>query len=216
MDLDRFFRRKDRDGFDTTPVVYIQGYDELKDTTPQEAETSDNKGFLDKAENTAIWGLKHLWNGAKAIPRNFGEFVTMLAQPRAQGIMNDPEMREVAKYAPDAPDTLQNAVRQAREDLMNNEYLKPTKVEDNTLLAKFGGALLENGPQYLLMAPLGPYAGSIAMGGLAAGSTYESARQEQHMTDDQAIKAGLTDAPFEMALEHLGMKGTVLLSLIHI
>ena len=213
MDLDRFFRRKDRDGFDTTPVVYIQGYDELKDTTPQEAETSDNKGFLDKAENTAIWGLKHLWNGAKAIPRNFGEFVTMLAQPRAQGIMNDPEMREVAKYAPDAPDTLQNAVRQAREDLMNNEYLKPTKVEDNTLLAKFGGALLENGPQYLLMAPLGPYAGSIAMGGLAAGSTYESARQEQHMTDDQAIKAGLTDAPFEMALEHLGMKGTVLKSL---
>ncbi|KXB91753.1 transglycosylase SLT domain protein [Veillonellaceae bacterium DNF00626] len=216
MDLDRFFRRKDRDGFDTTPVVYIQGYDELKDTTPQEAGTSESQsggGFLDKAENTAIWGLKHLWNGAKAIPRNFGEFVTMLAQPRAQGIMNDPEMREVAKYAPDAPDTLQNAVRQAREDLMNNEYLKPTKVEDNTLLAKFGGALIENGPQYLLMAPLGPYAGAIAMGGLAAGSTYESARQEQHMTDDQAIKAGLTDAPFEMALEHLGMKGTVLKSL---
>ena len=211
--LDQFFRRRDRDGFDTTPVVYIQGYDEPKDTTPQEAETSDSEsggGFLDKTKNTAIWGWKHFWNGAKAIPRNFGEFVTMLAQPRAQGIMNDPEMREVAKYAPDAPDTLQNAVRQAREDLMNNEYLKPTKVEDNTLLAKFGGALLENGPQYLLMTPLGPYAGAIAMGGLAAGSTYESARQEQHMTDDQAIKAGLTDAPFEMALEHLG------LSLIHI
>lgn len=207
--LDQFFRRRDRDGFDTTPVVYIHGYDEPKKS---DSGDSNNKGFLDEAENTTLWGLKHLWNGVKAIPRNLGEFVTMLAQQRVQG-MNDPEMREVAKYAPDASDTLQGSVRQAREDLMNNEYLKPTKVEDNTLLAKFGGALLENGPQYLLMAPLGPYAGSIAMGGLAAGSTYESARQEQHMTDDQAIKAGLTDAPFEMALEHLGMKGTVLKSL---
>lgn len=53
-DLDEYFRRRDRDGFDTTPVVYIRGYDEPKDTTPQEAETVDSEsggGFLDNMGN---------------------------------------------------------------------------------------------------------------------------------------------------------------------
>ena len=215
-DLDKYFRRIDRDGFDTTPVVYIRGYDEPKKSDSGDSNNnsgdSNNKGFLDEAENTTLWGLKHLWNGVKAIPRNLGEFATMLAQKRVQG-MNDPEMREVAKYAPDASDTLQETVRQARENIMNNEYLKPTKIDDNTLLAKFGGAVIENLPQLFVTAPFGTVGGAALMGGLAAGSTYESARQEQHMTDDQAINAGLTDAPFEAALEHVGMKGSTVKAL---
>lgn len=247
--LDQFFRRTDRDGFDTTPVVYIRGYDEPKDTTPQEAETSDSQsggGFLDNMGN-ALGNLgntfviaqggnpyaaqggnmyesvspflkksgQHLENGLKSAVRDTlvgGLDATSAVVAGHEGPGNEKLREFLNRPFPDKAKILA-ALQDYRNAILNYEPLKPVKVDDgNSTTQKIWGMLLENSPQlaiqYLTGRTLGAAASAGAMGLSMGGAAHEGAL-ERGMTDEQAIKTGLTDMLLEGALEYGGTTGKV-------
>ena len=161
------------------------------------------------------WAGQHSENGFKSAIRDTGiGFLdaTSAVVSGYEGPGNEKLREFLNRPFPDKAKILA-ALQDGRNAILNYEPLKPVKVDDgNSNTRKILGMVIENLPQLGIQVvtgrTLGAAASAGAMGLSMGGAAHEGAL-ERKMTDEQAIRTGLTDMLLEGALEYGGTTGKV-------
>ena len=166
----------------------------------QKAEEVDSLGYSVAA---------HSGNGLKALARNAGYALAAMANERLKNMQQygDADFAGAEEYMQPGIAAAKETIPQAIQSIRNNDYLAHVHVNDgDSVLRQIGGDVIENAPQMIATALLGPVAGTGFMAGQIYGAGVDQALQ-RGMTLDRASAAGALDTGLQTPLEYIGMFG---------
>lgn len=168
----------------TPPEVF--GFIEEQKTAQQEA--AETRGF-----GTAVWnGLK---SGVRGV---LGAAKGAIDSNIAEHKKNDPNYRPVNDWAYGVTESLQSGI-----DSLQREEIKADSAAGQLMYDLTEGAV-QLAMQAAVTAATGGTAGAIYMGTTIAGDQYLELRKEG-VDAERAMQASLMNAPFQAALEKIGM-----------
>lgn len=168
----------------TPPEVF--GFIEEQKTAQQEA--AETRGF-----GTAVWnGLK---SGVRGV---LGAAKGAIDSNIAEHKKNDPNYRPVNDWAYGVTESLQSGI-----DSLQREEIKADSAAGQLMYDLTEGAV-QLAMQVAVTAATGGTAGAIYMGTTIAGDQYLELRKEG-VDAERAMQASLMNAPFQAALEKIGM-----------
>ena len=168
----------------TPPEVF--GFIEEQKTAQQEA--AESRGFGTAALNGLKGGVRGLLGAAKG----------MIDANIAEHKKNDPNYRPVNDWAYGVSDTLQSGI-----DYLQREEIKADSAAGQLVYDLTEGAV-QLAMQAAVTAATGGTAGAVYMGATIAGDQYLELRKEG-VDAERAAQAALMNAPFQAALEKIGM-----------
>ncbi len=168
----------------TPPEVF--GFIEEQKTAQQEA--AESRGFGTAALNGLKGGVRGLLGAAKG----------MIDANIAEHKKNDPNYRPVNDWAYGVSDTLQSGI-----DNLQREEIKADSAAGQLVYDLTEGAV-QLAMQAAVTAATGGTAGAVYMGATIAGDQYLELRKEG-VDAERAAQASLMNAPFQAALEKIGM-----------
>lgn len=168
----------------TPPEVF--GFIEEQKTAQQEA--AESRGFGTAALNGLKGGVRGLLGAAKG----------MIDANIAEHKKNDPNYRPVNDWAYGVSDTLQSSI-----DYLQREEIKADSAAGQLVYDLTEGAV-QLAMQAAVTAATGGTAGAVYMGATIAGDQYLELRKEG-VDAERAAQAALMNAPFQAALEKIGM-----------
>lgn len=168
----------------TPPEVF--GFIEEQKTAQQEA--AESRGFGTAALNGLKGGVRGLLGAAKG----------MIDANIAEHKKNDPNYRPVNDWAYGVSDTLQSGI-----DNLQREEIKADSAAGQLVYDLTEGAV-QLAMQAAVTAATGGTAGAVYMGATIAGDQYLELRKEG-VDAERAAQAALMNAPFQAALEKIGM-----------
>lgn len=168
----------------TPPEVF--GFIEEQDAAQQEA--AESRGFGTAALNGLKGGVRGLLGAAKG----------MIDANIAEHKKNDPNYRPVNDWAYGVSDTLQSGI-----DNLQREEIKADSAAGQLVYDLTEGAV-QLAMQATVTAATGGAAGAVYMGATIAGDQYLELRKEG-VDAERAAQAALMNAPFQAALEKIGM-----------
>lgn len=168
----------------TPPEVF--GFIEEQKTAQQEA--AESRGFGTAVLNGLKSGVRGVLGAAKgAIDSNIAEHKK-----------NDPNYRPVNDWAYGVTESLQSGI-----DSLQREEIKADSAAGQLMYDLTEGAV-QLAMQAAVTAATGGTAGAVYMGANIAGDQYLELRKEG-VDAERAMQASLTNAPFQAALEKIGM-----------
>ncbi len=168
----------------TPPEVF--GFIEEQKTAQQEA--AESRGFGTAALNGLKGSVRGLLGAAKG----------MIDANIAEHKKNDPNYRPVNDWAYGVSDTLQSGI-----DNLQREEIKADSAAGQLVYDLTEGAV-QLAMQAAVTAATGGTAGAVYMGATIAGDQYLELRKEG-VDAERAAQAALMNAPFQAALEKIGM-----------
>ena len=174
----------------TPPEVF--GFIEEQKTAQQEA--AESRGFGTAALNGLKGGVRGLLGAAKG----------MIDANIAEHKKNDPNYRPVNDWAYGVSDTLQSGI-----DNLQREEIKADSAAGQLVYDLTEGAV-QLAMQAAVTAATGGTAGAVYMGATIAGDQYLELRKEG-VDAERAAQASLMNAPFQAALEKIGMPSEVII-----
>lgn len=168
------------------PIAQYQAFVNEQVTAQQEA--AETRGF-----GTAVW------NGLKGSVRGvLGAAKGMIDSNIAEHKKNDPNYRPVNDWAYGVTESLQSGI-----DYLQREEIKADSAAGQLVYDLTEGAV-QLAMQAAVTAATGGTAGAVYMGATIAGDQYLELRKEG-VDAERAMQASLMNAPFQAALEKIGM-----------
>lgn len=168
------------------PIAQYQAFVNEQVTAQQEA--AESRGFGTAALNGLKGGVRGLLGAAKG----------MIDANIAEHKKNDPNYRPVNDWAYGVSDTLQSGI-----DNLQREEIKADSAAGQLVYDLTEGAV-QLAMQAAVTAATGGTAGAVYMGATIAGDQYLELRKEG-VDAERAAQAALMNAPFQAALEKIGM-----------